>query len=390
MLEAHQLLLDMMQYVREPIIEYRGKCKILVMPREDYKLSFDLYDDGNKDIVNLVPNAALLREMLNKCVRERADQKPPMYWRPHPKQDDIPFSVIIVETFFRNQSNDNERHTYLEQVDGRLHKGGVLFCYLPMESIGSFFRLFCPGWATEIFSVDRGEIGADVLIIVHKCMTNIAFPVRQLVDINPELSPEIDEENKRRKDICGVIENSGDVIHLQYLAEVQEAEGVESIVFRSEFHWIADGSTDFLITLNDIKKPDSKYQAIVLYIPYVQQRSGITKRANHRFFKHLISHSNCRFLVVCPGEGVGEKTVGEIKELLGGLLDVLTPENFKKNNVITILGKKKINSAIKAMEKSSRLDSAIKSMEDASLLEASPSSPTLSSLCQEGSISLYT
>ncbi|KAL6510995.1 hypothetical protein OROGR_022119 [Orobanche gracilis] len=95
MLNAHILLLYLIENVRTHFIEHGGDCNILVMPREDYKLSFHLYNGGNTNIVSLVQNDDLLREMILKCVLERANQKPPMYWRPRPKEEMAPVAPPV-------------------------------------------------------------------------------------------------------------------------------------------------------------------------------------------------------------------------------------------------------------------------------------------------------
>ncbi|KAL6536783.1 hypothetical protein OROMI_026364 [Orobanche minor] len=102
------------------------------MPREEYKLSFNLSDDGNGYVVSLVPDAVLRERLIRISWHCRPNQK--LFWRTQPLEEDIPFSFIVDETFAAiiDDTRRNEFHT---QVRSLLHAGGFLFCYLPMESI---------------------------------------------------------------------------------------------------------------------------------------------------------------------------------------------------------------------------------------------------------------
>lgn len=343
----------------------RYKCSLLVMPRDNYKLSFDLNDDGNGYVVSLVPDVTLRERLSRISLHVRPYQK--LFWRAEPSEEDIPFSFIVDETFATiiDNTRRNEFHT---QVRSLLHAGGFLFCFLPMESIASFFNLFLQGWIIQIKPLEsQCQLSADVLIMAIKTNPLLAFHVFYSDEdlVSEELSRVINDENNRRKNFCGQISEDFDLLEMwaDFEKKIQRVEeDTMSIVFRLEFQMISK-SNHFLITLNDLKKPIKEYQVIVFYIPHaIQKGNEILKRENHRFLTELISPSSsiCRFLVVCPGEGVEEKSAPEVKNLLGKVLWVLTPLRFRgtsHNTVVQVLTKKRLKPAIKAMKRHSSLSS---------------------------------
>lgn len=108
-----------------------------------------------------------------------------------------------------------------------------------------------------------------------RLIPELAFPVLCSADdyLSDELGNVINEENKRRKTIRGWI--SSNIPSLEVWADFEdEIQGVKedtmSKDFRLEFEMIDDDTSEkFLISLHDLKEPDTEYGVVVFYIPHV-------------------------------------------------------------------------------------------------------------------------
>lgn len=356
----YKQLFQSIRFCRDLISENFGRCsKLLVLPHDNYDLSFQLYDDGKglHDVVSLVPDQERRLGLVRRCLEERPNQR--LQWRASPEKD-VPISFIVDQSKFSSMTEVAQRNEYFTQADTALHVGGTLFCFLPMNSIALFFSHFIRGWIIMVHTIPE-QASTDVLLSAVKVIPQLAFPVAlyNVFDFDSEeLTCEIVEENQRRKDIRGQI--SGDFSELRHWSEVAEARGVDETVFRLEFKLTGTRLTgtisesDFLITLHDLKKPVSKYKVIVYYIPRYMREEKIAKRENHKFLTTITSSSFCRFLVVCPGEGVEvDLSESDVKDLLEKLLTALTPRKFlgnSNNSVFKNLTKNSVKPVNKAMK----------------------------------------
>lgn len=60
---------------------YLVEPAVLLMPRNDYQLSFDLHNDGMKEIVSLVPDVETRRELIRRTLELESAKEGKLVWR---------------------------------------------------------------------------------------------------------------------------------------------------------------------------------------------------------------------------------------------------------------------------------------------------------------------